>query len=69
MAFGRIFFPMVEHFLFLKSNSQYKGEAVVIGSLDGRQNHPLFNVSSRVLYAPPGYLLYVRRRHLAGASL
>ena len=54
------FLPDGQNFLFLKSDAHYKGAVVHIGSLDGGKSRELLQTSSRVEYAAPGYLLYVR---------
>lgn len=54
------FLPDGRHFLYLKSDLDYKGDTILIGSLDTGQSRPLLRMSSRVEYTPPGYLLYVR---------
>jgi serine/threonine protein kinase len=54
------FLPDGRNFLFLKSDSNHKGSATHIGSLDGGESRALLQNSSRVEYAAPGYLLYVR---------
>ncbi len=53
------FLPDGRHFLYLTSDSAFKGDAVVIGSLDAEPGRVLIRTSSRVEYIPPGYLLYV----------
>ncbi len=57
-----VFLPDGQHFLFTKDSG---GEqSIVVGSLDSTDEKPLLKTSSRVLYAPPGYLLYVRENTL-----
>jgi dipeptidyl aminopeptidase/acylaminoacyl peptidase len=40
----------------------------MVRSLDSKDAKPLFKPSSRVLYAPPGYLLYVREQTLVAQA-
>lgn len=54
------FLPDGKRFLYLKSfNNRNNQSAAFVASLDGSENQLLFNVSSRVYYSPPGYLLYL----------
>jgi Tol biopolymer transport system component len=54
------FLPDGKNFLFLKSDSHYKGASIHLGSLDGGESRALLQASSRVEYVAPGYLLYVQ---------
>ena len=54
------FLPDGRRFLFLDQSPEGEKNTVCIGSLDSREIHPLFEADSRVEYAPPGYLLFVR---------
>ena len=54
------FLPDGRRFLFLDQSREGEKNTVCIGSVDSREIHPLFKADSRVEYAPPGYLLFVR---------
>jgi eukaryotic-like serine/threonine-protein kinase len=56
------FLPDGRHFLYLAagSNTENRKVEVQVGSLDSNDEKPLFPVFSRVLYADPGYLLFVK---------
>jgi Tol biopolymer transport system component len=56
------FLPDGKHFLFTLGDSTEMQLAV--GSLDSKDITPLFKTSTRVQYADPGYLIYVRERTL-----
>ena len=57
-----MFLPDGRHFLFTRNTGT--DQAVVVGTLDSHEIKPLFKTTSRVLYAEPGYLLYVRENTL-----
>jgi Tol biopolymer transport system component/tRNA A-37 threonylcarbamoyl transferase component Bud32 len=54
------FLPDGQHFVYLAVNSEQGRSEVRVGALDSSDDRPLFNANSRVLYAEPGYLLFVR---------
>ena len=54
------FLPDGRHFLFTVGTSPREDSALHVGSLDTGQSEPLLRLNSRAVYAPPGYLLYVR---------
>jgi len=54
------FLPDGRHFLFLDHPLNGEKHAVNVGSLDSGDVRLLFEADSRVEYAPPGYLLFVR---------
>ena len=54
------FLPDGRHFLFLDHPLNGEKHVVRVGSLDSGDMRPLFEADSRVEYAPPGYLLFVR---------
>jgi Tol biopolymer transport system component/tRNA A-37 threonylcarbamoyl transferase component Bud32 len=58
------FLPDGRHFVFLKWGATPRPtrtqDAVYVGSLDSDETTFLFQASSPVAYAPPGYLLYLR---------
>ena len=57
-----IFLPDGEHFLYTLDSGQ--GQTVVVGRLDSPDVTRLVKTGSRVLYAEPGYLLYVSENTL-----
>ena len=54
------FLPDGQHFVYLAMNSEQGRSEVRVGALDSTDDRPLFAANSRVLYAGPGYLLFVR---------
>ena len=54
------FLPDGRHFLYLARGPQQARNAVFVGSLDGSEVQQLVSADSPAVYAPPGYLLYVR---------
>ena len=54
------FLPDGRHFLFLDHLLNGEKHVVHVGALDSGQARPLFEADSRVEYAPPGYLLFIR---------
>jgi serine/threonine protein kinase/Tol biopolymer transport system component len=54
------FLPDGRHFLYLARGPQPAKNAVFVGSLDGSEVQQLVSADSPAVYAPPGYLLYVR---------
>jgi Tol biopolymer transport system component len=56
------FLPDGKHFLFTLGNAGVMQLAV--GSLDSKEYKPLFKTTTRVQYAEPGYLIFVRERTL-----
>ncbi|MEW6208549.1 MAG: hypothetical protein AB1631_09285, partial [Acidobacteriota bacterium] len=54
------FLPDGRHFLYKVMSHQHENEAVNIGSLDGQESRRLLTDSSAAIYAPPGYLMFVR---------
>ncbi len=57
------FLPDGRHYLFTSYGSD-DAQTLMIGTLDTKDAAPLFKTTSRVLYADPGYLLYVREQTL-----
>lgn len=51
------FLPDGRHFLFIAE----PGNAVSVGSLDSTETKRLLNADSKAMYAPPGYLMFVRQ--------
>ena len=58
------FLPDGRHFIYFNRAFSSEGNAAYVGSLDSKGATFLMNSESNVLYAPPGYLLYVRDRAL-----
>ncbi len=58
------FLPDGRRFLFVDQSLEGGKHVVSIGSLDSAEIRPLFEADSRVDYAPPGYLLFVREAAL-----
>jgi Tol biopolymer transport system component len=55
------FLPDGRHFLYFAGNRHERDASTIyLGSLDGGQPQLLLKASSRAMYAPPGYILYVR---------
>jgi Tol biopolymer transport system component len=57
------FLPDGRHFLYVARSGRPEQNAAYVGSLDGKPVR-LFPTLSNVIYAPPGYLLFVRDRAL-----
>jgi serine/threonine protein kinase/Tol biopolymer transport system component len=58
------FLPDGKHFLYLGVSPQVENTAVYVGSVDSKETKRLFAANSIAMYAPPGYLLFVRERSL-----
>lgn len=58
------FLPDGKHFLFLADAQTTENHHVRAGSLDAQDTQILFNAITRIVYAPPGYLLYVNQGSL-----
>jgi serine/threonine protein kinase len=58
------FLPDGRHFLFGAGTLAVDGRGLRLGSLDSHDTTPVLNVNSNALYAPPGYLLFVREGNL-----
>jgi hypothetical protein len=54
------FLPDGNHFIFLAYGDDFDDARIKIGSLDSDETETLGSASSRVAYAEPGYLLFVR---------
>ena len=57
------FLPDGRHYLFMSYGAD-DAQTVMIGTLESKDATALFKTTSRVLYAEPGYLLYVREQTL-----
>jgi len=55
------FLPDGRHFLFLAQAAATENSAIYAGSLDGGEPKLLVRNESSAMYAPPGYLLFVRQ--------
>ncbi len=58
------FLPDGRRFLFMKIGETAQEQTLHVGTLDSKDAKPLFKATSRVLYADPGYLLFVREQTL-----
>ncbi len=58
------FLPDGRHFLYVVEGSRPEDNRVMVGALDSKEAKLVLNTTSRVQYAPPGYLLYVREQTL-----
>ncbi len=58
------FLPGGEHFLYTVSEPASSEMTVMVGALDSTARTSLFKTTTRVQYAEPGYLLFVRERTL-----
>jgi Tol biopolymer transport system component len=57
------FLPDGRHFLYLSQPN-----TINVGSLDSKETKRLLNADSRAIYAPPGFLVFVRQGTLIGQS-
>ncbi|HEX7294925.1 MAG TPA: protein kinase, partial [Pyrinomonadaceae bacterium] len=55
------FLPDGRHFVFLADAGMSDNHHIRLGSLDSKESQILLGAISRVVYAPPGYLLYVNQ--------
>jgi Tol biopolymer transport system component len=56
------FLPDGKHFLFTHGDTAEM--TLTVGTLDSKETKPLFKTTTRVQYAEPGYLIFVRERTL-----
>jgi len=63
-----VFLPDGRHFLYRLRGGD-GGAMVMLGTLDQKEGKPLFKSASRVEYAEPGYLLYVREQTLVAQKV
>jgi len=54
------FLPGGRRFLYMKIAENPQDQMLTVGTLDSKDTKPLFKATSRVLYAEPGFLLFVR---------
>ena len=58
------FLPDGRHFIYLVRSAQPENSSIRVGSLDSKETKTLLQVHSSAVYAPPGYLLFVRETTL-----
>lgn len=58
------FLPDGRHFLYLARSVQKENTGIYVGALDSKEQKLLVNADSNPVYAPPGFLLFVRERTL-----
>jgi len=58
------FLPDGRHFLYLARSVQRENTGIYVGTLDSKEQKLLVNADSSPVYAPPGFLLFVRERTL-----
>jgi len=58
------FLPDGRHFLYTAWSSQPENRAIYVGSLDSKARKRLMTAESKALYAPPGFLLFLRSQTL-----
>ena len=58
------FLPDGRHFLFLAWSSKAENRAIYVGSLDSNARTRLMSAESMPVYAPPGFLLFLREGNL-----
>ena len=62
------FLPDGRHFLFLGDAQTTENHRIRLGSLDSQETQVLFGAVTRIVYAPPGYLLYVNQGALVAQA-
>jgi Tol biopolymer transport system component len=55
------FLPDGRHFVFLGDAGTTEDHHIRVGTLDSQETEILFGAISRIVYAPPGYLLYINQ--------
>ena len=58
------FLPDGRHFVYFGQGTPEENNALFLGSLDSKDKTLLLSVTSNAVFAPPGYLLFVRERSL-----
>ena len=58
------FLPDGRHFLYLARGVQKENTGIYVGALDSNERKLLVNADSSAVYAPPGFLLFLRERTL-----
>ena len=59
-----VFLPGGDHFLYQVTMANPEDGTLMVRALDGTEGKPVLKTTSQVVYAPPGYLLFVRERTL-----
>jgi Tol biopolymer transport system component len=59
-----VFLPGGRDFLYYSLSAKPENNALMVRSLDGTEGRLVMKTTSQVVFAPPGYLLYVRDRAL-----
>jgi Tol biopolymer transport system component/tRNA A-37 threonylcarbamoyl transferase component Bud32 len=62
------FLPDGRHFVFLADAATTEDHHIRVGSLESQESQILFGAVSRIVYAPPGYLLYVSQGALVALT-
>jgi Tol biopolymer transport system component/predicted Ser/Thr protein kinase len=58
------FLPDGRHFLYTAVSTDPEKNAVYVGDLDSKSRHRILAANSQAVYAPPGYVLFLRERTL-----
>ncbi|HVS81530.1 MAG TPA: protein kinase [Pyrinomonadaceae bacterium] len=58
------FLPDGKHFLYLAQGALLENTGICVGALDSKETKRLFSSRVEAVYAPPGYLLFMRERTL-----
>jgi Tol biopolymer transport system component/tRNA A-37 threonylcarbamoyl transferase component Bud32 len=58
------FLPDGRHFLYVVNGQSTEDRRLMVKELGAKESHELLKTGSRVVYSPPGYLLYVREQTL-----
>jgi eukaryotic-like serine/threonine-protein kinase len=58
------FLPDGKHFLYTANSARPEDSGIYLGALDSNETKRLFGLSTNAVYAPPGYLLFVRETTL-----
>jgi eukaryotic-like serine/threonine-protein kinase len=59
-----VFLPGGKRYLYMSYGNDQSDQTLMLGTLDSKDRKVVFKTTSRVLYAPPGYLLFVRENTL-----
>jgi serine/threonine protein kinase len=58
------FLPDGHHFLYTARNSDVDKSAIYVGDLESKEKRRILTANSNAVYAPPGFVLYLRERTL-----
>ena len=58
------FLPDGRHFLYFARSGKAESTGVYVGSLDGKETKRLLSTATNAVYAPPGFLLFMRKETL-----